>query len=173
MPRKKKTETESKGTELNLEDAVQDSVVAVDPQPVEEISTTKSAEDSAKTDVLTPQPAPELTITQPSEVIVDSSNDAMAHLTNTLNSEFKKSGNGLTAHIAKVSNNIAYVLIKAANSAYCFARIGQAKEASRAALELEFLSNAPSHAHNQISEICKSLNIFDSKRLFFHPSGIL
>jgi hypothetical protein len=169
MPRKKKTETEAKETELILGAVSQEPEEVVESQPVEVVSSTESPE----------APTPDLLSesvsvpTQVSEYVVDSSNDNMAQLTNTLNSEFKKSGNGLTAQIAKVSNNITYVLIKAANSAYCFARIGQPKESSRATLEVEFLSNVPSHAHSQISEICKSLNISDSKRLFFHPSGIL
>lgn len=160
--KKKEKEVEIKETELPLGSAPQNSekVIEVDstPESIEVVSET-----------ITPEPA----ATEVVEPIVNSGDDELAQLTNTLNSEFKKSGNGLTAQIAKVSNNLTYVLIKAANSAYCFARIGQAKEASRANLELEFLSNVPSHAHNQIFEICKSLNISDSKRLFFHPSGIL
>ena len=164
MPRKKKTETE-----LVLGTTSQEPEEVVESQPVEVVSAIETLE----------APTPDLLSesasvpTQVSEYVVESNNDNMAQLTNTLNSEFKKSGNGLTAHIAKVSNNITYILIKAANSAYCFARIGQPKESSRATLEVEFLSNIPSHAHTQIFEICKSLNISDSKRLFFHPSGIL
>lgn len=160
--KKKEKEVEVKETELPLSSASKDSeeVVEVDSTP-------------ENTDVVVETIVPEPAATEVVEPIVNSSDDELAQLTNTLNSEFKKSGNGLTAQIAKVSNNLTYVLIKAANSAYCFARIGQAKEASRANLELEFLSNVPSHAHNQIFEICKSLNISDSKRLFFHPSGIL
>lgn len=99
--------------------------------------------------------------------------DDFAKLTNTLNSEFKKVGNGLTAQVAKVGQNVTYVLIKAASSAYCFARIGAGREGSRAKMDLEFLSNVPADAHRQILAIAKTLNISDSKRLFFHPSGIL
>lgn len=162
--KKKEKEVEVKETELPLSSASKDSEEVVEVQAVEVDSTLKN------TEVVTETIAPEPVAAEVAEPVVDSSNDALAQLTNTLNSEFKKSGNGLTAQIAKVSNNLTYVLIKAANSAYCFARIGQAP---RGGLELEFLSNVPSHAHNQIFEICKSLNISDSKRLFFHPSGIL
>lgn len=165
--KKKEKEVEVKETELPLGSASQDSEKAIEVQTVEATSTPESIE------VVAEVPASEPVATEVTAPVVGSSDDTMAQLTNTLNSEFKKSGNGLTAQIAKVSNNLTYVLIKAANSAYCFARIGEAKEASRAKLELEFLSNVPSHAHNQIFEICKSLNISDSKRLFFHPSGIL
>lgn len=107
------------------------------------------------------------------ELPVTQGADDLAKLTNTLNSEFKKVGNGLTAQVAKVGQNVTYVLIKAASSAYCFARIGAGREGSRAKLELEFLSNVPADAHRQILAIAKSLGISDSKRLFFHPSGIL
>lgn len=170
--KKKEKEVEVKETELPLGSASQDSEKAIEVQTVEATSTPESIEVVAEVPASEPV-ASEPVATEVTAPVVGSSDDTMAQLTNTLNSEFKKSGNGLTAQIAKVSNNLTYVLIKAANSAYCFARIGEAKEASRAKLELEFLSNVPSHAHNQIFEICKSLNIPDSKRLFFHPSGIL
>ena len=165
--KKKEKEVEVKETELPLGSAQQDPENVVKTQTVEVDSTSENA------DVVVETIAPKSVVAEVAEPAVDSGDDTLAQLTNTLNSEFKKSGNGLTAQIAKVSNNLTYVLIKAANSAYCFARIGQAKEASRANLELEFLSNVPAHAHNQIFEICKNLNISDSKRLFFHPSGIL
>jgi hypothetical protein len=138
----------------------------------ETIEATFNAEEVVVNDV----PQKESEVAQPdqeSTTPTESSEDKLSQLTNTLNFEFKKAGNGLTSQIAKVSNNLAYVLIKAANSAYCFARIGGGREGSRAELELEFLSNVPAEAHRQIFEICKSLNISDSKRLFFHPSGIL
>lgn len=165
--KKKEKEVEVIETELTLSSATQDSEKVVEAESIE---ITPVAEE---TTAIEPQPEPISVPAQVSEYVVESSNDNMVQLTNTLNSEFKKSANGLTAQIAKVSNNITYVLIKAANSAYCFARVGQPKESSRATLEVEFLSNVPSHAHNQIFEICKNLNISDSKRLFFHPSGIL
>lgn len=162
--KKKEKEVEVKETELPLGSASQDPEKDTEEQTVEVSLTPES------TEVVAEAAAFETVINEVTEPVVESGDNAMAQLTNTLNSEFKKSGNGLTAQIAKVSNNLTYVLIKAANSAYCFARIGQAP---RGGLELEFLSNVPSHAHNQIFEICKSLNISDSKRLFFHPSGIL
>ena len=165
--KKKEKQVEVSETELSLSSAAQNSEEVTEAQPTE---ITQVAEETIAIDT---QPEPLLVPTQGHEYVAESSNDKMAQLANTLNSEFKKSGNGLAAHIAKVSNNITYVLIKATNSSYCFARIGQPKESSRATLEVEFLSNVPSHAHSQISEICKSLNISDSKRLFFHPSGIL
>lgn len=137
-------------------------------------SSNETAKDDSEASVTAPKTETSTAQAEAVKVPAKSTGDnELAMLTNTLNAEFKKAGNGLTAQIAKVSNNLTYVLIKAANSAYCFARIGSGQEGSRASQEIEFLSNVPSEAHRQIFEICKSLNISDSKRLFFHPSGIL
>ena len=167
LRRKKKDKVvETTETELPLQASAQAPTDQVEEVIVETVEESPVEEAPASAPV-------EVKAVEETVPAVESPDDTLAKLTNTLNAEFKKLNNGLTAHIAKVSNNLTYVLIKAANSAYCFGRIGTGKEGSRAALELEFLSNVPADAHRNIFEICKSLDIQDSKRLFFHPSGIL
>ncbi len=163
MARTKKTKKTEESLETpELIEASTEKEQALEIAPVE----TSATEEKAPTPTVEEPAVEEVAATVQGE-------DDFAKLTNTLNAEFKKVGNGLTAQIAKVGQNVTYVLIKAASSAYCFARIGAGREGSRAKLELEFLSNVPADAHRQILAIAKSLGISDSKRLFFHPSGIL
>ena len=117
----------------------------------------------------TEPPAPE----QPKfDVIGTDKTDENPYVTllDKLSAELDSEANHLAASFAPVTANVGYILVKAKNNIYTFARIVAADEGG---FESEFLSHIPAHDHASLTKIFNKIEVKISGRSFIHPSGIL
>ena len=92
-----------------------------------------------------------------------------------LSDEIKKQSPGLYAQLVVVARGTQYILIKAKNNIYCYARFVKSQRASESSpeWELEFLANIPAAMHKDILSITHACGTHDSRRVFFNPSGMI
>lgn len=92
-----------------------------------------------------------------------------------LSDEINKKNQGLYAQLVSPSRGMEYILIKAKNNIYCYARFVKAQRPSEDSpeWELEFLANIPAVMHADILSIAHACGTYDSRRVFFNPSGII
>lgn len=92
-----------------------------------------------------------------------------------LSDEIKKQSPGLYAQLVVVARGMQYILIKAKNNIYCYARFVKSQRTSESSpeWELEFLANIPSAIHKDILSITHACGTHDSRRVFFNPSGMI
>lgn len=92
-----------------------------------------------------------------------------------LSDEINKKNQGLYAQLVAVSRGMEYILVKAKNNIYCYARFVKAQRPSEDSpeWELEFLANIPAAMHADILSIAHACGTHDSRRVFFNPSGMV
>jgi hypothetical protein len=92
-----------------------------------------------------------------------------------LNDQIKKQNPELYAQLANVGRGVEYILIKAKNSIYCYARFVKTQRPSEDSpeWELEVLANIPPAVHRDILSIAHACGTYDSRRVYFNPSGVI
>jgi hypothetical protein len=92
-----------------------------------------------------------------------------------LSDEIKKQAPGLYAQLVVVARGMEYILIKAKNNIYCYARFVKSQRVTESSpeWELEFLANIPAAMHKDILSITHACGTHDSRRVFFNPSGMM